>query len=173
MLSAPESHCEEATVGDIEPTAPEPSATHPVPSSALPSHRNSLRARRTSLRAHRSYNPARRSHTPPSSRALTRHAAVPFRVVAPTYRTMREAFRLAELAAAHVASAFPTIASPLIGARKRPRVNDLQLRISRTVTAEGREGWSRASGGRLRDSECSRRGSGSGRPHCGCNRRGW
>ena len=140
---------------------------------SLRAHRSNLRARRTSLPSRRSCLPARLSHTPPSSRALTRYAAVAFRVVGPTYRTMRDAFRLAAVTAAHVASALPTIASPPIRARKRLRVNGLKVHASRAVTAEGREGWSRDSEGRLRDPECRRRGSGSGRRNCGCNRRGW
>lgn len=154
-------------------TIPMPRHRHPRRRSSLPDHRSNLRARRTSLPSHRTCLPARRSHTPPSSQALTRYAAVAFRVVGPTYRTMRDAFRLAELAAAHVASAFPTVASSSIRAGKRPRVNGLQVRISRKVTAESREGWSRGSGGNSRDSECSLRDSGSGRRDRGCSRRGW
>ena len=151
--------------GDIEPASPHRRATHTATGSGLPDnrsnirvHRGCLRALRTSLPAHRTCIPARRGHTPPSSPALTRHAAVAFRLFGRAYRTMRDAFRLAEVTAAHIASAFPTIASPLIRARKGLRVNGLQVHSSPAVTAAGREGYSRDSGGSWRDSECSRRG---------------
>ena len=165
--------------GDIEPTSPHRRSTHPAPGSCLPdnrsnlrTHRGSHRARRTCLPAHRTCIPAHRSHTPRTSQAHARRTAAASRVVGATYRTMRDAIRLAAVTAAHVASAFPTIASPPCRARKRHRVKGLQVRISRTVTAEGRKGSSRDSGDSCRASECCRRGSGSRRRDCGCIRRG-
>lgn len=176
-----------STPREIKPASRHPRATETAPGSCLPSsrsnlraHRSHLRARRTSLPAHRTCIPARRSHTPPSSRALTQHTAAAFRVVAPAYRTTPDAFRLAEPTDHHIASAFPTIASSSIRARKVLLVNGLQVSICRKVTPEGREGWSRDSGANSSDSgdscgdsEYPRRDSGRCRHHCGCNRCGW
>ena len=167
-------------VGPVAAACPLPGSCLPDNRNNLRAHRSHLRARRTSLPSRRTCIPARRTHTPPSSQALTRHAGAAFRVVAPAYRTMRDASQLAGPTDHHIASAFPTIASSSIRGRKRQSVNDLQVRICRKVTAEGREGYwhdsggnSRDAGGSCRNSGSCRRGSGSRCRPSGCNRRGW